>query len=91
MGTKTDLKLRGVSAIFAESREIGLDNVLINDAELGAILAGGTTPISPRTISNWRHTGRWMAPTIRGADRVSLTRLSDALKERDALFNRGAA
>jgi hypothetical protein len=74
---------RTLRELFALAREIGEHNVLLNDVELGAVLAGSDTDrIHPGTISNMRGAGRLRCPVVR-IGRTPRTRLADALAERD--------
>lgn len=75
------LPKRPLRELFALAREIGEQNVLLNDAEYGAILAGDDkTAFAPQSIANMRSNGRLRSPVVR-VGKQPRTRLSDALAE----------
>lgn len=70
---------RTLGEIFTLAEIIGAQNVLLNDAELGAVLAGDdATAAAPGTVANWRYFGRLTTPIVK-VGRSPKTRLSDAL------------
>ena len=82
---------RTLSELFTLGQEIGNENVLLTDAELGVVLAGSdAAPIAAGTISNYRSYGRLPTPTVRFG-RDPKTRLSDALALLERRTDRGAA
>ena len=79
---------RSFEKIFEQADAVGADNVILNDAEVGIVLAGGGLPVAPATISNRRWRGDFNAPYLRGHRGVIQYRLSDVLKERDRKIER---
>jgi hypothetical protein len=70
---------RHLAAIFELARQIGTENVLLNDEELGGLLAGSDEEgYAAGSVANARYQGKLNIPRVRclGAPR---TRLSDAL------------
>ena len=82
------LSARSFERIFEQAKIAGADNIMLNDAEVAIILAGGGKPVTSATIANRRWRGQFNAPYQRGADRHAEYRLSDVLKERDRLIRR---
>lgn len=70
---------RSLTEIFELGDRIGRENVLINYAEIGIVLAGGAEPLDPATVANKRYRGELDFEVIRGANREGLARLSDVL------------
>lgn len=85
---RTTLPARSFEAIFEQSRIAGADNIMLNDAEVAVVLAGGGRPVTAGTIANRRWRGQFRAPYQRGADRQAEYRLSDVLAERDRHIRR---
>lgn len=57
---------RTLVELFTLAKEIGEDNVLLNDSELGAVLAGDDiTAFAPGSIANMRFLGRLHSPVVR--------------------------
>jgi len=82
---------RTLAQIFAAGREIGHENVLLNDAELGRVLAGSDAGrYAVGTIANMRMVGRLHSPVVR-VGRTPKTRLSDALAELERMTETAAA
>ncbi|MGB5831343.1 MAG: hypothetical protein WBG92_05060 [Thiohalocapsa sp.] len=76
---RTKHPARTLSEIFADGRAIGEQNTLLNDAELGRVLAGSdVAAYAIGSIANMRMTGRLSTPVVR-VGRTPKTRLSDAL------------
>ncbi len=76
---RTKLHRRTLREIYALGRDIGKENVQLNMAEAGVVLAGtDETPIAAGIICNMRGDGRLDVPIIRvgGGPKI---RLSDAL------------
>jgi len=70
---------RSLRDIFTLGNDIGTENVLLNDQELGAVLSGSDAqPLTPGTIANRRYYGTLDLPVVR-TGRTPRTRLSDAL------------
>lgn len=70
---------RSLREIFTLGNDIGAENVLLNDYELGAVLAGtDEQPLTPGTIANRRYYGTLGIPVVR-TGRTPRTRLSDAI------------
>jgi hypothetical protein len=87
---RTTLPARTFEQIFEQAKAVGPENVMVNDAETGIVLAGGGKPVSAGTIANRRWRGDFTAPCQRGADRQVEYRLSDVLAERDRKIKRSA-
>jgi hypothetical protein len=82
---------RTLKAIFQLGAAIGNENVLLNDFELGAVLAGSDDhPVRPGTIANQRMRGVLNVPVIR-TTRTPKTRLSEALAWVERKTDRAAA
>jgi hypothetical protein len=72
---------RTLAELFALAGQIGEANVLLTDAELGAVLAGDDiTAFAPGSVANLRYLGRLHSPVVR-IGRTPKTRLADALRE----------
>ena len=83
--------MRSLEEIFRMAAISGPENVFITDAEYGAVYTGGAPPIKASTIANKRTRDFIRSKTIRGANGNPLTRLSDALSERDRLVGKKAS
>jgi hypothetical protein len=83
--------VRSFEAIFRQAEIAGAENIFLNDAEVGIVLAGGGTPLTPATVANRRWRGELNVPVLRGASRQPLSRLSDVVAATDRRFRRGAA
>lgn len=72
---------RTLAEIFGTSREIGPENTLLNDAEVGLVL-GGSEPdaLAAGTVANMRSTGRLNVPVVRVGIQPK-ARLSDVLAQ----------
>jgi len=79
MPRKTKKTVRTLKEIFEQSEKFGAENVMLNDAETGAVWTGGAKPLDAATIANKRYRGDFNVPVIRGANREPLSRLSDVL------------
>ena len=88
--SRATLPARSFELIFEQAKIVGPENVMVNDAETGIVLAGGGKPVSAGTIANRRWKGTFNAPYQRGADRQVEYRLADILKERDRRIKRSA-
>ena len=82
---------RSFEQIFKQAEIAGPENVILNDAEVAIVQAGGGKPVSPSTIANRRWKGTFNAPFQYGAGRHVEYRLSDVLEERDRKYKRSAA
>jgi hypothetical protein len=70
---------RSLRELYSLARDIGAENVMLYDAELGAVLAGSDkAPLAVGTIANMRMAGRLNLPIVR-VNRTPKTRMSDAL------------
>ena len=87
---RATLPARTFEQIFVQSKVAGADNIMLNDAEVAVVLAGGGKPVTAATIANRRWRGEFNAPYQRGADRQVEYRLSDVLGERDRRIRRSA-
>jgi hypothetical protein len=87
---RVTLPARSFERIFEQANIVGAENVMLNDAETGIVLAGGGKPISAGTVANRRWRGEFNAPYQYGADKQVETRLSDVLAERDRRIKRSA-
>ncbi len=85
MPRKKIKNIRSLEQIFSQAKQIGAENVLLNDGELGAVLAGDTATLSPATIANWRSSGQLNLRHLK-AGREPRYRLSDAVTYRDKCF-----
>lgn len=81
---------RSFEKIFEQANIVGADNVILNDAEVGIVLAGGRPPVAAGTIANRRWRGDFNAPYQRGTHNAVEYRLSDVLAERDSRIRRSA-
>jgi len=50
---------RSFEKIFKQAAIVGAENVILNDAEVGIVLAGGGTPVTASTIQNRRWIGEY--------------------------------
>ncbi len=82
MPRKKHKQIRSLEQIFTQAKEIGAENVLLNDGELGVVLAGDDSTIAPATIANWRSSGQLALRYIK-AGREPRYRLSDVVVYRD--------
>ena len=87
---RTSLSARSFERIFEQAKIAGADNIMLNDAEVAIVLAGGGAPVAAATIANRRWRGQFNTPVHYGPDRHVMTRLSDALTERDRRVKRSA-
>lgn len=87
---RAPLPARSFEKIFEQAKLAGPDNIMLNDAEVAVVLAGGGKPVTAGTIANRRWRDKFNAPVQYGPDRHAITRLSDVLKERDRLMRRSA-
>ena len=87
---RATLNARSFEQIFEQAKTVGPENVMVNDAETGIVIAGGGKPVSAGTIANRRWKGTFNAPYQLGADRQVEYRLSDVLAERDRRIKRSA-
>ena len=87
---RTTLPARSFEKIFEQAKIAGTENIMLNDAEVAVVLAGGGEPVAAATISNRRWRGQFNAPVQYGPDRHVMTRLSDTLAERDRRTKRSA-
>lgn len=70
---------RNLRELYSLASDIGPENVLLYDAELGAVLAGSDkAPLAVGTIANMRMAGRLNVPIVR-IGRTPKTRMADAL------------
>lgn len=91
MAKRRILPKRSFAEIFRQGREVGNENVLLNDAEYGVILAGGDKEAyAPGSVANMRSIGRLRSPVVK-VGRQPRTRLSDALRELERMTRRAAA
>jgi hypothetical protein len=81
---------RSFEKIFEQANIVGPDNVILNDAEVGIVLAGGRAPLAAGTIANRRWKGTFNAPHQRGTHNTVEYRLSDVLEDRDRRIRRSA-
>lgn len=81
---------RSFEQIFKQAEIAGADNVILNDAEVGVIQAGGGKPVSAGTIANRRWKGTFNAPYQRGSNNQAEYRLSDVLADRNRRIKRSA-
>ena len=81
---------RSFEKIFEQANIVGADNVILNDAEVGVVLAGGHAPLAAGTIANRRWRGDFNAPHQRGTYNSVEYRLSDVLEERNRRIRRSA-
>jgi hypothetical protein len=82
---------RTLIELYSLAREIGAENVLLFDAELGAVLAGSDkAPLAVGTLANMRMVGRLNLPVVR-IGRTPKTRMSDALALIERRTERAAA
>ena len=81
---------RSFEKIFEQASIVGEDNVILNDAEVGVVLAGGRIPLAAGTIANRRWRGDFNAPFQRGSHNAVEYRLSDVLADRDRRIKRSA-
>ena len=81
---------RSFEKIFEQANIVGPDNVILDDAEVGVVLAGGRAPLAPGTIANRRWRGDFNAPYQRGSHNAVEYRLSDVLADRDRRIKRSA-
>lgn len=81
-------KPRPYADLIKLAGEIGSENVLLNDSELGVVLAGSDeNPILGSTICSKRSNGSLNIPSAKfGRERK--TRLSDVLAYRDRIFQK---
>lgn len=83
MARKTQSGPRSFADIFALGKIVGNDNVWLTDAEVGVVYTGGAEPLDAATIANRRYRGEFNVEVIRGANRETLSRLSDVLAHRN--------
>ena len=70
---------RTLSELFELSRNIGVENVFLTDAELGSVLVGDDEHgLCAGSVYNQRYVGKLTTPVVR-TTREPRTRLSDAL------------
>ncbi|MFP4063701.1 MAG: hypothetical protein ACLFS2_12990 [Halochromatium sp.] len=82
---------RNLRELYSLARDIGAENVLLYDLELGKVLAGSDkAPIAVGTIGNMRLMGRLNLPIVR-VGRTPRTRMSDALAYLDRRTEKAAA
>jgi len=82
---------RSFEQIFKQAEIAGAENVILNDAEVAVVQAGGGQPVTAGTIQNRRWKGTFNAPFQRGKDNRAEYRLSDVLEDRKRRFSRSAA
>ena len=69
---------RSLRELYSLARDIGAENVLLCDQELGAFLAGSDkAPLAVGSIANMRMAGRLNLPIVR-VGRTPKTRMSEA-------------
>jgi len=82
---------RSLRELYSLARDIGAENVLLYDQELGAVLAGSDkAPLAVGTIANMRMMGRLNMPVVR-IGRTPKTRMADALAYLDHRTEKAAA
>jgi hypothetical protein len=81
---------RSIEQIFELANVVGPDNVILNDAEVAIVQAGGRPPVAAGTVANRRWRGEFNAPFQRGAHGSVEYRLSDVLEDRDRRIRRSA-
>ena len=82
---------RNLRELYSLARDIGAENVLLYDVELGAILAGSDkAPLAVGTISNMSMVGRLNLPIVR-IGRTPKTRMADALAYLERRTEKAAA
>jgi hypothetical protein len=62
MPRNTKKTVRTLKEIFEQSEKFGADNVMLNDAETGAVWTGGAKPLDSATIANKRYRGDFNVP-----------------------------
>jgi len=87
---RAKLSARPFELIFEQAKLAGADNIILNDAEVAIVLAGGGDPVAAGTIANRRWRRQFNAPYQHGVNGRVETRLSDVLVERDRRIRRSA-
>ena len=81
---------RTLEKIFEQAKVAGPENIMLTDAEVAIVQAGGGEPVTAATIANRRWRGEFTVEFQYGPNRRVQTRLSDVLAERNSRMRKFA-